>query len=163
VATSKHPVRRILAIRSFPEAMNDLRQFLSQGIIKVVWDGRMDSIELFAALRVRLDKVLDLQVVEVISRKTVRGETDRRRTERLAQGRFGFRIVRENRESFRDLHLVVGMQKCLEEQERVAREVQSKKDLHGSEHSVPLATAHAAPGSPDMHQCPRSHRISKRQ
>jgi len=106
----------ILAIRSSPPAINDLRQFLSGGIIKVVWDGRMDSIEIFAALHVRLDKVLDLQVAEVISRKTVRGETDRQRTERLAQGRFGFRVVRENRETFRDLHLVVGMQRCLEEQ-----------------------------------------------
>lgn len=57
--------------------------------MKVVWDGRMDYVELLFSLGTRLAGVLDLQVADVASRAR-RGESDFRRMGRL--GRWDFPI-----------------------------------------------------------------------
>lgn len=56
---------------------------------KVVWDGRMDYVELLHGTDTRLAGVLDLQLVDVASR-ALRGETDYRRLGRL--GRLDFPV-----------------------------------------------------------------------
>ena len=40
-------------------------------MLKVVWDGRMDYLEILSTYGVAIDGVLDLQVAEVVSRSTI--------------------------------------------------------------------------------------------
>ncbi|KAI0049360.1 hypothetical protein FA95DRAFT_1538429 [Auriscalpium vulgare] len=103
------------AIRAFPPAMQAIAFLLRNPlIVKVVWDGRMDAIELSDVFGVGLGPVLDLQIVEVLSRETRFGETDRDRVQRLARGQFGYRALKEEPELFNGMHVVLGMQRCLE-------------------------------------------------
>ncbi|KAA1472690.1 hypothetical protein DENSPDRAFT_196867 [Dentipellis sp. KUC8613] len=109
-------VMDMVALRTVPGALKTLRSFLELPfIVKIVFDGRMDSVELFHTLEVSLTNVLDLQVAEVLARRTIRGESDRQRHERLARGGFGFRVVRVYRTSLEGLHMVSGMQRLLED------------------------------------------------
>ncbi|KAA1472710.1 hypothetical protein DENSPDRAFT_821722 [Dentipellis sp. KUC8613] len=109
-------VMDMVILRTVPRALSALKTFLERpGIVKIVFDGRMDSVELFYALGVSLNKVLDLQVAEVLARQHVLKESERRRHERLAHGGFGFRLVRINQAAMEGLHVVSGMQKLLEE------------------------------------------------
>ncbi|THH17925.1 hypothetical protein EW146_g2968 [Bondarzewia mesenterica] len=109
----------IVALGEFSSihAIETIRTFLNrQDIIKIVWDGRMDSIECRYTLHARLRSVLDLQVAEVLSRESILQQGERQRLERLVRGQFGYSIVRKNRGLLKGLNLVLGLQACLDEQ-----------------------------------------------
>lgn len=76
-------------------------------IIKVVWDGRMDYLEIQSTYGVHLQGVLDLQVAEVASRFMVRGEEEHHRLERL-----GYFRTYEHALEHTGLHALTGLQKC---------------------------------------------------
>lgn len=96
----------------------DMKTFLDllsdESVIKIMWDGRMDYLEILLTFGIPLAGVLDLQIAEVVSRSTARGENDRDRLRRLQQGFFGFALVRSLSRHFDGLHLIMGMQKCLD-------------------------------------------------
>lgn len=77
----------------------------------VVWDGRMDFLELRATYRVHLHGVLDLQLAEIESRTgPVRKEDDQARIDRL-----GHQIGWRDAKRFRNLHALTGLSRCLVE------------------------------------------------
>ncbi|KZT54187.1 hypothetical protein CALCODRAFT_409266, partial [Calocera cornea HHB12733] len=86
----------------------------NENIRKVVWDGRMDYLEILLTWGVAIKGAVDLQIAEILSRAAVRGESDRRRLDRLEDGFFSSVDVIGNSKLFEGLHLVLGMQKCLE-------------------------------------------------
>jgi len=86
--------------------------FLNPRIIKVVWDGRMDYLEIWSTFGVSLEGVLDLQVVEVVSRMTLRGEGELERLERLTHAGFSSLAVWNHIPQYVDLHAVIGLVKC---------------------------------------------------
>jgi exonuclease 3'-5' domain-containing protein 1 len=104
----------MLALSSCPRSRGLLSAFLERGPVKVVWDGRMDAIEIYATLGIPLTRILDLQVVEVVARGAVLGEQDSEREERLARHQFGYYFVKEHRARMRNLHVVRGLQNCIE-------------------------------------------------
>ena len=80
-------------------------------VLKVVWDGRMDYLEIFTSYGVAIDGILDLQVAEVASRMTVRGEGERHRLARLPRSYIPFQSVQKS-DYCRDMHAVIGLQRC---------------------------------------------------
>jgi len=87
----------------------------SDRVPKVVWDGRQDFLEILDCYGVGLGGVIDLQVAEVVSRSGVRGESEKARLGRLATGYLSYRVVKEKKKELGRIHLVIGMQKCLEQ------------------------------------------------
>ncbi|KAL5514914.1 hypothetical protein ACEPAG_2230 [Sanghuangporus baumii] len=61
---------------------------------KVVWDGRMDYVELFYSYSCPIENVLDLQLVDIISRDK-RGETEHKRLCRFVRKTFPMFEVRK--------------------------------------------------------------------
>ncbi|KZV68869.1 hypothetical protein PENSPDRAFT_504361 [Peniophora sp. CONT] len=102
------------ALAPCPRSRGAIAAFLERGPIKVCWDGRMDAIEIFHSFGIPLTGVLDLQVVEVVARQTVLGEKNQEREERLAKHKFGYRFVEEHRARMGGLHVVRGLQNCVE-------------------------------------------------
>ena len=102
------------ALAPCPRSRGAIAAFLERGPIKVCWDGRMDAIEIFHSFGIPLTGVLDLQVVEVVARQSVLGEKDREREGRLAKHKFGYRFVEEHRSRMGGLHVVRGLQNCIE-------------------------------------------------
>ncbi|KAI0311071.1 ribonuclease H-like domain-containing protein, partial [Amylostereum chailletii] len=103
----------IPTIRHSTAATQAVVSFLSRtDIIKVVWDGKMDAIEIYHTLGMELKRVLDLQVVEVIARQTVLEEGEEERIQRLGP-HFG-QPVELHPDIFEGIHAVLGMQTCLE-------------------------------------------------
>ncbi|KAI0087170.1 ribonuclease H-like domain-containing protein [Irpex rosettiformis] len=88
--------------------------FQNKGLLKVVWDGRMDFLEIWSTYGVALRGVLDLQIAEVMSRYQVRGEEDDGRLLRLQQS---LRIPPSKmwHDRYDYLHAVVGLQRCWKE------------------------------------------------
>ncbi|EKM53235.1 uncharacterized protein PHACADRAFT_197657 [Phanerochaete carnosa HHB-10118-sp] len=80
-------------------------------LLKVVWDGRMDFLEIITSFGVALEGVLDLQVAEVASRQIVRGEGDKDRLERLGRSYISQQLAKRS-EQLQDLHAVIGLQRC---------------------------------------------------
>ena len=94
--------------------LQPLLSFLGSKVMKVVWDGRLDYIELWSTYGVSIGKnVCDLQVAEVLSRSTFRAERDDERLSRLVTY-FGPQVWK-NPLQFAGIHRVVGLQQCLEE------------------------------------------------
>lgn len=91
-------------------------------VTKVMWDGRKDYLEILDNYGVALGGVVDLQLAEVTSRSTIRGESEKMRLHRLSTGYLSFRVVKTMKESLAGIHLVIGLQKCLE-QTNLARSV----------------------------------------
>jgi len=89
----------------------------SEQVRKVVWDGRQDFLEIMDNYGVNLGGVLDLQLAEVTSRSAVRGENNRKRLLRLSSGYLSYRLVKDKKKELHDIHLVIGLQKCLEQTE----------------------------------------------
>lgn len=89
--------------------------FADDTYMKLMWDGRQDYVELKESYGYELVNVLDLQIAELVSRWLIRGEGERERTVRIQKLFFGFRPVRENPKAFEGLHVVTGMQRCIEE------------------------------------------------
>ena len=94
--------------------LQPLLSFLGSKVMKVVWDGRLDYIELWSTYGISIGKnVCDLQVAEVLSRSTFRAERDDERLSRLVTY-FGPQVWK-NPLQFAGIHRVVGLQQCLEE------------------------------------------------
>ncbi|KAI0079780.1 hypothetical protein K474DRAFT_1616836 [Panus rudis PR-1116 ss-1] len=89
--------------------------FRNPQIIKIVWDGRMDYLEIWSTYQVALAGVLDLQVAEVVSRFTLRGEGEPQRLERLTHGPFSRIAVFGHAFQYMGLNALLGLQKCCEE------------------------------------------------
>ncbi|KAL4252209.1 Ribonuclease H superfamily protein [Abortiporus biennis] len=86
--------------------------FRNPRIIKVVWDGRMDFLEIWSTYGVGLEGALDLQVAEVVSRVTMRGEGELHRLERLTHSGFSPHAVWNFIPQYAGLHAVLGLSKC---------------------------------------------------
>ncbi|KZT25976.1 hypothetical protein NEOLEDRAFT_1178092 [Neolentinus lepideus HHB14362 ss-1] len=106
----------VLTLRANAVNINTLLQLLRRDdIMKITWDGRMDFVEIQETYGVKMMGVLDLQLAEVISRNSVRHEGERNRINRLARRYFGFQVIRKNPHLYKDIHLVLGMAGCLED------------------------------------------------
>ncbi|KZO93008.1 hypothetical protein CALVIDRAFT_519588 [Calocera viscosa TUFC12733] len=104
-----------VTLRRGTATMDALLDLLSnKAVIKIMWDGRMDYLEILLTFGIHIDGVLDLQIAEVVSRFAVRGETEDDHIRRLQNSFFGFTLVRSIPHMFKDVHLVIGMQKCLD-------------------------------------------------
>jgi len=105
-----------LALTYAEPAMAPLLNLLkSDQVRKVVWDGRQDFLEIMDNYGVNLGGVLDLQLAEVTSRSAVRGENERKRLLRLSSGYLSYKLVKEKKKELNGIHLVIGLQKCLEQ------------------------------------------------
>ncbi|KIP09340.1 hypothetical protein PHLGIDRAFT_333751 [Phlebiopsis gigantea 11061_1 CR5-6] len=93
------------------DAYSLLQLLADPGILKVVWDGRMDYLEILSSYGIMLEGVLDLQVAEVASRTSVRGEGEPDRLDRLRRSCLSHSIVKRV-EQCRELHAVIGLQRC---------------------------------------------------
>ncbi|KAI0057162.1 hypothetical protein BV25DRAFT_1812799 [Artomyces pyxidatus] len=83
--------------------------------IKVMWDGRMDEIELVETFGCRCGRVLDLQIVEVLARQSKFAEQDHVRLQRLARRTQFGKEVWKGRKKYQGLDVVLGMQAALRE------------------------------------------------
>ncbi|KAJ3554005.1 hypothetical protein NM688_g3324 [Phlebia brevispora] len=92
-----------------------LNLFNDRNILKVVWDGRMDYLELWSTYGVSLENVLDLQVAEVVSRGVVRGEGEIQRMKRLQQSYISTQVSDRLGARLDGLHAVIGLQRCWKE------------------------------------------------
>lgn len=61
---------------------------------KVLWDGRMDDAELYFGYSCALEGVLDLQLVDILSR-SLRGENNDRRISRMARSVFPMKELKK--------------------------------------------------------------------
>lgn len=96
--------------------MRPLMQLLSSDRVwKIVWDGRQDFLEMWDTYGIALRGVLDVQLAEVVSRSTMRGEGQKEQLQRLADGYFSRGAVWDHVWQYIDIQLVIGMQKCLDE------------------------------------------------
>jgi len=94
--------------------LQPLLSLLAGKVIKVVWDGRMDFIEILTTYGVGIAKnVCDLQVAEVLSRSKFRGEGENDRLGRLAKY-FGTDVWK-SRDRYAGMHKIIGLQQCLED------------------------------------------------
>ncbi|KAJ3755442.1 ribonuclease H-like domain-containing protein, partial [Lentinula raphanica] len=86
----------------------------SSSVLKIVFDGRMDYSALYHEYGVVMENVLDLQLVDVASRY-VRGErpecTGQHRS-RLA-GCFGYASIRREKEVFKNVQVLQGLDGCM--------------------------------------------------
>ena len=80
-------------------------------VTKIVWDGRMDFLEIFHTYGRRIENALDMQIVEIMSRQR-RGETELRRIRNYLRPY----VVLPWKEEYEGIKIVVGMNRCLEEQ-----------------------------------------------
>lgn len=79
---------------------------------KVVWDGRMDYAELFFSYGCPIENVLDLQLIDILSR-TYRGESERNRLCRFLRKDFPMPEVRKLQ--LEDVHVLNGMDGAIRE------------------------------------------------
>ncbi|TCD69335.1 hypothetical protein EIP91_008091 [Steccherinum ochraceum] len=84
-------------------------------LVKIVWDGRMDYLEIWSTYKVRLEGVLDLQVAEVVSRTTLRGEGEEHRLGRLAATYFSNNAVQKHKEQYEGINVLIGLQQCCQD------------------------------------------------
>ncbi|KAI0717818.1 ribonuclease H-like domain-containing protein [Cerioporus squamosus] len=110
----------------------------SEAVKKLMWDGRADALELRETYGVELRGVLDLQLAEVVSRWSVRGQTDDFRRRRLATGYFRKMIadISRNPDEYEGIYPVIGINACLKEcQIRDSKDaaVAALYNAHGSE------------------------------
>ncbi|KAL5478239.1 hypothetical protein ACEPAI_2423 [Sanghuangporus weigelae] len=96
---------------------------------KVVWDGRMDYVELFYSYSCPIENVLDLQLVDVISR-TKRGETEHKRLCRFVRKTFSMSEVRKLQ--LEEVYVLNGMDGAMREHkiDGVEMKNESVKKLH---------------------------------
>jgi exonuclease 3'-5' domain-containing protein 1 len=83
---------------------------------KVVWDGRMDYVELLATYGIRMQNVLDLQLVEVITARTLlQGYDEQKRLNRLLRFFPSVKVFGRQYSRFPDIHLLAGLSSCIRE------------------------------------------------
>lgn len=102
---------------------------------KIMWDCRNDFLEIWATYGVMLQGVLDLQLAEIESRVSVRGEKEWKRISRLAAGgrRLPLPLIKQNPDLFSGVHSLQGMDACL----RQARLLTMGKDRKSTPRVVP--------------------------
>ncbi|EIM90489.1 uncharacterized protein STEHIDRAFT_50846 [Stereum hirsutum FP-91666 SS1] len=88
----------------------------SPKVLKVVWDGRMDSSALHHYFRVNLRNVLDLQLVDIHSRE-LRGETIQEHVKRFIGGVDPRTLSNENRaiQTYALVHRLSGLSQAVTE------------------------------------------------
>jgi len=91
-----------------------LHLFSDENILKIVWDGRMDHLEIWTTYGVSLQGVLDLQVAEVMSRFYIRGEGEDARARRL-RNHLSIPAAKKLTGRYDGLHAVIGLQRCWKE------------------------------------------------
>ncbi|KAF8547685.1 hypothetical protein OG21DRAFT_1517141 [Imleria badia] len=110
----------VLALTS-PSALTRLRLVLDlladPSVKKIMWDCRNDFLEIWATYGVMLQGVLDLQLAEIDSRASVRGEKEWKRISRLAARgrRLPLPLIKQNPDLFSGVHSLQGMDACLRE------------------------------------------------
>lgn len=114
----------------------------NEAVLKIMWDGRSDALELRETYGVELRGVLDLQLAEVVSRKSARGETEGVRKGRLGTGYFKRmkKDISRKPVDFEGIHQVCGMNACLK-----ARGIDDSKDRepgHSSASRLQLTEHH---------------------
>ena len=84
---------------------------------KIMWDCRNDFLEILATYGVALQGVLDLQLAEIESRASLRGEQEWKRMARLAARgrRLPLPLIKQNPDLFMGVHSLQGMDACLRE------------------------------------------------
>ncbi|KZV59496.1 hypothetical protein PENSPDRAFT_644892 [Peniophora sp. CONT] len=104
------------AITKEPSACSALSAFLARPeLTKIVFDGRMDKIELDADLGIDFgaedDAVIDLQLAELLAH---RHGLESGRLGRLISDRFNDLFVRQDQSLLAGMHVVWGMDKCMQ-------------------------------------------------
>ncbi|EIN13050.1 hypothetical protein PUNSTDRAFT_131272 [Punctularia strigosozonata HHB-11173 SS5] len=100
---SGHPAQRLFNLLRDPRKR------------KLVWDGRMDFIEIWSVYGIPLNGVLDLQIVEVVSR-VLAGEDDNQRLGRMARMLGAKEVFRgKTRWKYDDIHRLCGMNECVKQ------------------------------------------------
>jgi exonuclease 3'-5' domain-containing protein 1 len=105
----------VMLAQQHPPMESLLRLLGDPHIGKIMWDGRRDFLEMWENYGTALHGVLDLQVAEVASRGAYRGEKTRHRKTRLAKSQFGRKDILPQVKQCPDIHLLIGMQTCLDE------------------------------------------------
>ncbi|KAF9235483.1 hypothetical protein BU15DRAFT_51340 [Melanogaster broomeanus] len=91
----------VLALKAYN--LHPLMKILADPAVKkIMWDCRNDFVEILAAYGVALQGVLDLQLAEIESRVSVRGEMEWKRMARLAAGgrRLPLPVIKQNPDLF---------------------------------------------------------------
>ncbi|KAJ3743028.1 ribonuclease H-like domain-containing protein [Lentinula detonsa] len=83
-------------------------------ILKIFYDGRMDFSALYHTYHIDLDPVLDLQLVDIRSRFT-RGDHSVASHERRLLRCFSYKQIRQNKDRFKNIHVLQSLGGCLEE------------------------------------------------
>jgi exonuclease 3'-5' domain-containing protein 1 len=96
--------------------LRPLMNILADPLVKkIMWDCRNDFLEILDEYGVALQGVLDLQLAEIESRTSVRGELEWKRTARLAsRGRLlPLPLIKQNPNLFSGVHSLQGMDSCI--------------------------------------------------
>lgn len=82
---------------------------------KLMWDCRNDAFEILSDYGIMLQGVVDLQLAEVLSRSTMRKETDWHRAGRLKRPHLPIPVIKKNPKLFAGVHSLQGMDSCIRE------------------------------------------------
>ena len=105
----------VLALRA-PNALAQVLSLLADpSVKKIMWDCRNDFLEIADTYGVLLQGVLDLQLAEIDSRMSVRGEKEWKRIGRLSGRRLPLPLVKQNPDLFAGVHSLQGMDACIRE------------------------------------------------
>ncbi|KAH7915527.1 ribonuclease H-like domain-containing protein [Hygrophoropsis aurantiaca] len=108
----------VIALRPFYALMVPLLDMLRNPLVhKIMWDCRNDFLEISGVYGIQIEGIIDLQLAEVESRRIFRGEKEWRREGRISAGgrRLPVRVVKDDKDLFKDVHVVQGMDACLRE------------------------------------------------
>ena len=100
---SRNDIDNLLAILADPN------------VLTVVWDGRMDFLEIWSTYGISLEGVLDLQIAEVVSRRAVRGEGEGQRLQRIQNCFLHASETEKHGLRLDGLNAVIGLQRCWKE------------------------------------------------
>lgn len=122
----------MVALQHSVPARTLLVKFLTEtDVTKVLFDGRMDKIEIDAALGIDFGAVthaggvVDIQLAEVLARTRILKETELDRRRHLELGRFNADFLLRQSSLLAGIELVMGMDKCMQ---RYASRVRLQKD-----------------------------------
>ncbi|KAF9223117.1 hypothetical protein BS17DRAFT_754936 [Gyrodon lividus] len=102
----------VLALKTCNALLRPLVNILANPVVKkIMWDCRNDFLEIWTEYGVKLQGVLDLQLAEIESRVSVRGEMEWKRITRLAARgrRLPLPLIKQNPDLFLGVHSLQGM------------------------------------------------------
>lgn len=108
----------VLTLRARAACLRPILHILADpSVKKIMWDCRSDFLEIWATYGTTLQGVLDLQLAEIESRTSLRGEQDWKRIVRLAARgrRLPLSLIKQNRNLFVGVHSLPGMDACIRE------------------------------------------------